>query len=612
MIVGPIFFRETAVTPRRRSFFIGRLLYPITLFFFMYTAWLLVAGTQSIRNVGDMARFGIVLFNILAPLQLALLTFIAAIQAASSVAVEKDRKTLMLLLLTRLNNSELVLGRLFGSLLPSLVNLLLAVPIFMAIVLFGGTSFYQIAWTFAVTGVSILVGGSWGTLVGFWREKSFQTLALTIMGIVSWIAIWEAVASLDYSLFGYSLGQIGVWFNPLRAVTAAVDPRVVQNFSWTVLPFLIFGAGGFLTLNLISIGRIRAWNSAREMRPGTKAAAVATDSIWGAAYDLANRQDSAATEQNRQGHVDARVRQVSQDSRPVWDNPILWREMRTWAYGSRILLIRGVYWLIALAVFATTFYLIQNNLALASDASSNIYLPSITKVVAPFLFISFMIVNALGVTSITNERDGRSLDLLLVTDLSPTEFLIGKLAGVLYVTLDSVLLPLLLCVLLWWFGLVTGENIVFLTLGLLVMNLFVAMLGLHCGRSYPNSRPAILASLGTLFFLFLGTVTCMLLLVSFAGNVDSQLASFLAFIVGGGIGLFWVLGSHNPSPAMFSASIFMPIGMFYSLTSLLLKQYLSVFLVVFAIFAFAIAAMAIPALSEFSFSTASPKSNDDE
>lgn len=611
MFVGPIFFREAAVTPRRRSFFMGRLLYPISLFFFMYTAWLLVAGTQSIRNIGDMAKFGIVLFNILAPLQLALLTFMAAIQAASSVAVEKDRKTLLLLLLTRLNNSELVLGRLFGSLLPSLINLLLALPIFMAIVLFGGTSFYQIFWTFAVTAISILVGGSWGTMVGFWREKSFQTLALTLMGIVTWIGVWETVASMDINVLGYSAAEFSLWFNPLRAVSAAVDPRVIENYTATVLPFLVVGVIGFASINGLSIWNVRFWNASRELRPNAKTM-EADDSIWGAQYDLEHRKDRSVNEQKRQGHVDARVRTVSQVSRNVWDNPILWREMMTWAYGSRILLIRAVYWLIAIAVFATAFFLIQSETALLATAGSNIYLPAITKVVAPFLFISLMLVNALGVTSITNERDGRSLDLLLVTDLSPSEFLFGKLAGVLFITLDSIVLPLVLCLMMWWFELVSNENMLFLTFGLLVMNVFAAMLGLHCGRSFPTSRPAILASLGTLFFLFLGTVTCMLLLVSFAGNVDSQLASFLAFIVGGGIGLFWVLGSHNPSPALFTASIFMPIGMFYSLTSLLLKQYLAVFLVVFAIFAFAITAMIMPALSEFSFSTVTPKSSDDE
>jgi ABC-type Na+ efflux pump permease subunit len=74
-----------------------------------------LAGTQIIRTVGDMARFGSILFLILAPLQLALMTFLAAMRSASAVAQEKDKKTILLLLMTRLSNHELVLGKLFAS-----------------------------------------------------------------------------------------------------------------------------------------------------------------------------------------------------------------------------------------------------------------------------------------------------------------------------------------------------------------------------------------------------------------------------------------------------------------------------------------------------------------
>ena len=69
-------------------------------------------------------------FQILAPLQLALATFFAALLAASEVAHEKDRRTLVLLLLTNLSNSELVLGKLLASLLTVLVALAAALPVF--------------------------------------------------------------------------------------------------------------------------------------------------------------------------------------------------------------------------------------------------------------------------------------------------------------------------------------------------------------------------------------------------------------------------------------------------------------------------------------------------
>lgn len=635
MLVGPIFFRELAVTPRRRSFFLGRLLYPLTLFFFMYTAWLLVAGTgsQAIRNVGDMSQFGIVLLNLLAPIQLALLSFMAAIQATSAIAVEKDRNTLLLLLLTRLNNSELVLGRLFGSLLPSLVNLALAVPIFMAVILFGGTSPAQVFWIFVVTVAGVVLAGSWGAFVGFWREKSFQALAMALMGIVTWVALWEFLAGAGWSVAGVPAQTIGVWFSPLRAVAAASDAMVGRTYVQTMVPFCAVTGLLIVALNGAAIWRVRHWNSGRELRPTAGADSGVT--IWGAEHDLSLETGvepaagtvKAATKAGLAPANDAgaaanpagtgegeRVSSLvgARPSRAVWNNPVLWREMRTWAYGRKILLIRVAYWSISLAVLLATLYLVSNKLALAADPASNIYLPTIMKLGMPFLFVSLMIVNSLGVTSITSERDAKSLDLLLVTDLTPREILFGKLLGVLFVTLDSIVFPLLFCGLMFAFGLLSGENLFFIVLGLSVLSVFAAMLGIHSGRSFPTSRPAILASLGTLFFLFLGTVTCMLLLVSFAGNVDSQLAAFLTFIVGGGIGLFWVLGAHTPSAALFTASILMPIGMFHAMTSLLLRQYMFVFLDVVVIFAFAVVAMVIPALSEFSYSTSSPRGFDDE
>jgi ABC-type transport system involved in multi-copper enzyme maturation permease subunit len=627
VLVGPIFFRELAVTPRRRSFFLGRLLYPLTLFFFMYTAWLLVAGTgsQAIRNVGDMSQFGIVLLNLLAPIQLALLSFMAAIQATSAIAVEKDRNTLLLLLLTRLNNSELVLGRLFGSLLPSLVNLALAVPIFMAVILFGGTSPAQVFWIFVVTVAGVVLAGSWGAFVGFWREKSFQALAMALMGIVTWVALWEFLAGAGWSVAGVPAQTIGVWFSPLRAVAAASDAMVGRTYVQTMVPFCAVTGVLIVALNGAAIWRVRHWNSGRELRPTAGADSGVT--IWGAEHDLglesgpdqgfgavdgASDAGVAASPAGRGGGERVVPSAARLPSRAVWSNPVLWREMRTWAYGRKILLIRVAYWSISLAVLLATLYLVSNKLALAADPASNIYLPTIMKLAMPFLFVSLMIVNSLGVTSITSERDAKSLDLLLVTDLTPREILFGKLLGVLFVTLDSIVFPLLFCGLMFAFGLMSGENLFFIVVGLSVLSVFAAMLGIHSGRSFPTSRPAILASLGTLFFLFLGTVTCMLLLVSFAGNVDSQLAAFLTFIVGGGIGLFWVLGAHTPSAALFTASILMPIGMFHAMTSLLLRQYMFVFLDVVVIFAFAVVAMVIPALSEFSYSTSSPRGFDDE
>jgi ABC-type transport system involved in cytochrome c biogenesis permease component len=102
LLLGPVFQRELVLAPRRPKLFLARTVYVIVLLILMCTAWLVVAGTQIIRNVGDMSRFGAVLFQILAPLQLAVAIFGSAMIAASAVAQEKDRRTLILLLMTRM------------------------------------------------------------------------------------------------------------------------------------------------------------------------------------------------------------------------------------------------------------------------------------------------------------------------------------------------------------------------------------------------------------------------------------------------------------------------------------------------------------------------------
>ena len=620
MLVGPVFTREAVVAPRRRKLYVFRTVYAISLLLLMCTAWMILVRTQVIRNLGDMARFGAILFQILAPLQLVLMMFMAAVQTASSVAVEKDKQTLILLLMTRLSNSELVLGKLFASLLGIGVMLMTALPIFMLIVLFGGTSFSQVGWTFAVTIVTALAAGSLGSTIALWRDKTFQTLALVALTLLFWIGAAEAIAAWGGQVAGVAADQIATALNPLRAILTASSPSVVSEWASDVLPFLLVMGSVALLLNLLAIAQVRRWNPSRDVRVGQGGQAEAASIFRGqataieqAAIDSGDVQAlTRRDESSRQTHVDARVRDADQQSRRVWDNPILWREACTWAYGKKIIFIRLAYWMLAAAVFYVLFNMVQSGSILRRGSESAVAIPAAAWSLGPFMLLSLVIINALGVTSMTNERDGRSLDLLLVTDLSPREFLFGKLVGVLYVTLDAVLLPILICGFLWVSGALTLEYFAYLVIGLLVLDVFVAMLGLHCGMIYANSRQAIGVSLGTVFFLFLGVVTSMVMMVSFTGNVEAQITPFLACIVGGGVGLYVALGSRNPSAALALASGLLPLAMFFSITSMLLGRYLSVLLVVAFTYGFTTTAMMMPALGEFNISMGRVRHNEDE
>ncbi len=597
MLIGPVFNREVVVAPRRTRMYVGRAGYALALAVLMGTAWLVVTGTQTVRDVGDLARFGTMLFQILAPLQLALGLFFSAMLAASAVAQEKDRRTLVLLLLTNLSNSELVLGKLLASVLHVLVMLAAALPLFMFCALLGGVSFGQIGRVFAVTLASVLLCGSLGSTLALWREKTFQALAMTVLALVLWLAVGEIVAAgvLGDGWMGLSYRQWAAAVSPWQAILEATRPYVQADpalgmLGTSVNLFLLVAVSASVVLNGLAVAMVRVWNPSREARPLQREEdSPVAESIWGAEHDAQAEQIDGADAAPRA------ARPVAGRGRRVWDNPIIWREIRTWAYGRKILVIRLAY----LGLFA----LAAGSLVWAVESGQSMTAASGAATLVPLFLLSLVLVNAQAVTSLTSERDGRALDLLLVTDLTAKEIVFGKLGGVFYNSKEMVLLPMALCGYLWLSGSLSLENLVYLLGGLAVLYVFVVMLGIHAGMIYANSRSAIATSLGTVFFLFLGVATCMRMMVAFSGSFQAQLPPFLGLMFGGGVGLFVALGARNPSTAIGVASFLCPFATFYAITSFLIDYTLGVFLVTAIAYGFTTAAMMVPAIYEFDVAT---------
>jgi hypothetical protein len=276
-------------------------------------------------------------------------------------------------------------------------------------------------------------------------------------------------------------------------------------------------------------------------------------------------------------------------SREVWDNPILWREMRTRGYGRRPLLIKAAYGLVVAMLCA--YYAMG-----VRGADDDPMLPARTLV--PMTVLTLLLVNAQAVSSVTTERDENAIDLLLVTDITPKEFIFGKLVGSIYNAKEMLALPLAFVTYLLVAGQLSLEFFFYVAVGLLVLYAFTTMLGVHAGLTFESSRTAIANSLGTVFFLFVGIFICIFLILV-AGSFERQAPSFLLFICGGAIGLFASMGARNPSGAILLAAIACPAMTFYAISSFLLGDSLSVFLATTATYGWATLAMLVPAISEF-------------
>ena len=353
--------------------------------------------------------------------------------------------------------------------------------------------------------------------------------------------------------------------------------------------------------------------------------------------------------------------------------------MRTLAYGRRPLLVKIAY-LLVLGLIC--YYAIA---PLWSGQAAGQFVAAWGLL--PVCILSLLLVSVQAVTAITSERDIRALDLLLVTDLSPNEFIFGKLWGILYNTKEYLLPPIILVAAYAWFGflatprnfyqglyaeqqiqpadpdrktLATGpkqdaldfgglrrqavlgrtaapqiplaqqdpdarqvaealaadvestweskslEAFVFLVAGTVVLLAFAIVLGVHVALRNENTRVAIINSLATVFFLSVGTMVCIYLIL-INGRFEYQWTSFILFIAAGIGGLWWVLSGDRPSTALTVASWCCPLAMFYTVTNILVAKPgseestdpLVPFIVAAGAFGFTLAAMLVPLLSEF-------------
>ncbi len=580
MLTGPIFTREARTAPRSVRHFVLRAGYVLALFVLLYTAEKALVGLTGDLSAAGRARFGALAFQLLAVVQLTLCLFFALLFGAGNVAQEKDRRTLILLLMTDLRSSELVLGKLSASLLSVAVLIACGAPVFFLLRLAGGVSVEQIVWSLALCAAASLAAGTWGSLCAFWRDKTFQSLALGVLGMVGWLGATEAAVMIAGA--ESPIGRAGAMLNPFRALAELVSPGAAWGGTSQAAsgPAAVSALGSVAALSGlacllagVTIWRLRAWNPTRNVHvPAAEPIAAANRNA--ADSPAASPETGAAAEERR-------------SQRPVWANPILWREIRTRAYGRKAILIKLAF--VALCVAAA--------FALSTNAGGGGVRAAAT--LTGLGLLGLILVNAQAVTALTTERDGNTLELLLTTDLSAREFTLGKLAGVLWNTKEVLLAPLIPATVLLWNGGLGGEGFVYLVLGYAVLAVFCAVLGLHAAAGHSSSRRAIAHSLGTVFFLSLGLTVFWLLLIEARGNFFQQFTGFLLFIGFGSVLLLVSFNWSQPSNALSAAAFALPFMTFYAITAYLLNEPLGCLLAVGAAYGFAAAAMLVPAVSEF-------------
>ncbi len=267
-MLGPIFNREFLTVPRRWRHYLARTSYLGMLWIIGLTAWLATVGWSRWPTLGETARFGPLLFQLLTLVQLTLFLFFAALSAASAVSQEKDRRTFILLLMTDLSDSEIVLGKLLGSLLPIGLLLLGSIPVLMSLVLLGGVDVVQVEQAVLIMAATVLAAGSLGGLLALWRDRTFQSLALTVLVLVLYLCLVRGLLVLPQLTSAVSteaILHVQEWLDPYRALQSVQDPTelLAERFP-PACSFALVMLGLSILLNLIGVICLRIWNPSGE------------------------------------------------------------------------------------------------------------------------------------------------------------------------------------------------------------------------------------------------------------------------------------------------------------------------------------------------------------
>ena len=424
-------------------------------------------------------------------------------------------------------------------------------------------------------------------LIALWRDRTFQSISLTILMVVFSVAGVEAFAIFYPTLEFMGVPLVEV-LNPYRAMLAVLYPQTDQLTGVVRASSVVYiGARLTFAAALVAFGtwklrkwnpgkneprelreegeveasrrwskstRKRPWRRSRSVRPSRSAAGhgggCRLRTLTGRLPSRRRRPAEASAATVRPGpttglHVPRRTHRriagSSQAVSPPLDQPDplarahdpRLRGQAAHHQGMLCLALRPGHGAV-LSIWGTS---------LENPLRSTLGLIPIGLAI-----LSLILINAQGVTALTSERDTGALDLLLVSELTPKEFIYGKLYGVLYNSqgddrpagLDGdrdVRSS----------GFSSGENLVLFLIDFLLLCHFAAMLGLHAAITYTSSRTAVANSLATIFFLMVGILLCAFLIVLNNQEFARQLLSFMIFIGAGSVALFGSLGARNPS-----------------------------------------------------------------
>jgi ABC-type transport system involved in multi-copper enzyme maturation permease subunit len=400
--------------------------------------WSLLINTQhGAMSYRDLAHAGALSFTWIAYLQIALICILAPVFMAGAIAQEANPKTWEVMLTTPLSAAQIVLGNLLGRLFFILALLVSSLPLFALTQYFGGVPGRSIFISYAIAACAALLVGTIAVALSVSRLVGQRAVFAFYISVISYLAI---TISIDYWLRmrGVGAGPAGsgvTWMtavNPFLALNAVLDPAGYPRAEPDA-------GAGFLASWFLQ-APVAAWCLGSALLSlGLLVVSTATVRLGGLAVLTGGGGEGggSAVPWYRRIFGLGRAGAEHRPPRAVWHNPIAWREAaarnstlgRMFARWSFIAL--GGLWGVGLVAFFHGGRMTPQDFQLALLAT-----------VLSELAVTTLVAINMSATAVSREREDGTLDLLLTTPLTPSNYLSGKLRGLIAYLLPMLAVPL--------------------------------------------------------------------------------------------------------------------------------------------------------------------------
>jgi ABC-type transport system involved in multi-copper enzyme maturation permease subunit len=389
---GPIFGKELRSTARRRGTYILRVLYLAALMlflFFAYTSARPYYGGGVAQRAQQQAELGFMFFAFFSMFSVIAMAIIGPILTATSVGGERLHKTLHVLLMTPINAWQIVSGKLFSRLWIALTLLGLSLPAVAMVRLLGGVEIQQMFAIFGLCIVTAVFTASVGLLFSTLINRAYAVILL------SYAALFLLYAFVPFLIVAFFDGPgLESWIAAINPIaTAAFIIEGSQWFSVDWIPCVVIHIGMSAGLVLLAAMLVR--------REASGEGSVQVPALPG--------QPQLAGG-------------FSRVSRPVADNPVLWRETRRPLFFQR--------WQRLTAAAAVACVLLLSYAAVAANGSLD---ESDLQAVYTVIFHGAMLllVCILSATAIAQEKESDTWTILLASPVPGRRIVVGKLLGLL-------------------------------------------------------------------------------------------------------------------------------------------------------------------------------------